>query len=236
MVTVMAIDVAAGVPVEVSLLRLMQLASPALPVGAYAYSQGLEHAVCAGWVRDEATAAEWISGLLEHALCRLDVPVLFRLYVAWAAEDGEQVECWAAFLRASRESAELQAEDRQLGGALARLLADLEFPEARPWTHHPCRSFAVLFALAATRWRIPVKDMLGGYLWAWGENQVAAAIRLVPLGQTAGQRILSQLVQRIPCAVERALGFGDDDVGFFTPGLGIASAAHETQYSRLFRS
>lgn len=222
--------------VNVSLLRLMQLVSPALPVGAYAYSQGLEHAVCAGWVRDEATAAEWIGGLLEHALCRLDAPVLSRLHAAWMAEDGEQVEYWAAFLHASRESEELQAEDRQLGGALARLLTDLELGEARPWISHPCRSFAVLFALAGARWGIPTKDTLAGYLWAWAENQVAAAIKLVPLGQTAGQRILSRMLQRIPFAVERASGFGDEDIGFFTPGLSIASAAHETQYSRLFRS
>ncbi|MFZ5595245.1 MAG: urease accessory protein UreF [Pseudomonadota bacterium] len=231
----MSID-AIVAPADVSLLRLMQLVSPALPVGAYAYSQGLEHAVCAGWVRDEATAAEWIGGLLDHALCRLDVPVLSRLHAAWMAEDCEQVEYWAAFLHASRESAELQAEDRHLGGALARLLTDLEFSEARPWIDHPCRGFAVLFALAGVRWGIAVKETLAGYLWTWAENQVAAAIKLVPLGQTAGQRILSRMIKRIPSAVERASGFGDEDIGFFTPGLGIASAAHETQYSRLFRS
>lgn len=113
-------------------LRLLQLVSPSLPVGAYAYSQGLEQAVEAGWVNDAATVQAWIGGLLQHTLCTLDVPVLLRLHAAWRASDHNAVRQWSAWLHACRESAELQAEDRQLGNALARLLSDLGIDDAHP--------------------------------------------------------------------------------------------------------
>jgi urease accessory protein len=221
---------------HVSRLRLWQLISPALPVGAYAYSAGQEYAVTAGWVHDEDSAAEWIIGLLMHSLAGLDVPVLVRLYDAWQADDEESVNRWTRLLLAARESAELQAEDRHLGGALARLLFDLGLKEAESWRDSKQVSFATLFALATARWAIPSEEAAQGYLWAWCENQVAAAIKLVPLGQTAGQRILSRAAARIPLAVESGRAVNDEDIGMLAPGLGIASALHETQYSRLFRS
>jgi urease accessory protein len=217
------------------LLRLLQLTSPALPVGAYAYSQGLEHAVDAGWVHDEDSAADWIIGLLEHALAQLDAPVLVRLHAAWCASDSASVHHWNRMLQASRESAELLAEDRHLGAALSRLLAGLDVDAAAAWTGK-APGFAAMFALAAVRWDIPCRDSVSGFLWSWSENQVAAAIKLVPLGQTAGQRILSRAVAAIPAVVERALAVRDDEIGFLTPALAIGSALHETQYSRLFRS
>ena len=221
---------------ETALLQLLRLVSPALPVGAYAYSQGLEHAVARRWVHDEASAGAWILGLLEHALGRLDVPVLARLYHAWRANDAQAVEDWNRYLYASRESAELQAQDRQLGAALARLLAGLDVPEARAWVTDEHATFATLYALAAAHWRIPLREAAGGYLWSWAENQVMAAIRLVPLGQSAGQRLLSAVVERISGVLERDLALPDEEIGFLAPALAIASALHETQYSRLFRS
>lgn len=226
----MITDIAPALP------RLLQLSSPALPVGAYAYSQGLEHAVHAHWVDDEASARDWIVGLLREGLARLDVPVLARLYRAWGDGDGAAVQRWAAFLRACREAAELQQEDRQLGQALARLLRDLDLPEATPWQHRPDAGFAVLFALAAVRWEVPLASAAQAYLWAWSENQVMAAIKLVPLGQTAGQRILSHAVPHITAAAAEGLALADDDIGYAAPGLAIGSALHESQYSRLFRS
>jgi urease accessory protein len=219
-----------------ALLRLLQLASPALPVGAFAYSQGLEYAIHAGWVRDEAGARDWILGLLAHTLSALDAPVLARLYHAWQAEDPAAVRRWSDFLRASRESKELLAQERQMGTALARLLTDLDIPEADASVDETSACFAAMFALAAVRWRIPMNDTVFGYLWTWCENQVAAAVKLVPLGQTAGQRILSRAVAAIPEAAARGLALADDDIGGSAPGLAIAGSRHETQYSRLFRS
>lgn len=218
------------------LLRLLQLSSPMLPVGAYAYSQGLEYAVHAGWVRDERTARAWIDGVLCECLARLDVPVLARLHHAWCAADDAAVHHWSNFLHASRESAELQREDRHLGQALARLLKDLDVGEAARWTAHPRASFAGLFALAAARWKIPLSMTTHGYLWAWVENQAAAAMKLIPLGQTAGQRILRGAASVMPRLVEAGLTLADDEIGYAAPGWALASALHENQYSRLFRS
>ena len=219
-----------------ALLRLMQLVSPALPVGAYAYSQGMEYAVHSEWLRDEASVAEWIQGLSQQLLARVDIPVLARLYRAWQTHDEAALLYWSAYLRASRESRELQEEDRQLGGALARLLRDLEIAEAEAWIDHRDTAFAVLFSLAAVRWRVPLHAAAHGYLWAWAENQVAAAIKLVPLGQTAGQRILSRLSAFIPALITRGLAMDDEQIGFVAQRWAMGSALHEHQYSRLFRS
>lgn len=217
-------------------LNLWRLISPALPVGAYAYSQGLEYAVDTGWVFDEDSASDWIIGLASHSLAALDVPVLKRLYRAWKDKDQPCVQYWCRFLLASRESSELVAEDRQLGMALATLLTDLDVADASCWKNSKDVNFACMFALAAFHWKISVEETAQGYLWAWCENQITAAIKLVPLGQTAGQRILSRVVTVIPDAVEVALNLEDDEIGLLAHGLGIASARHETQYSRLFRS
>jgi len=222
---------------DIALLRLLQLVSPALPVGAYAYSQGLEYAVTQGWIKDETSTADWLQGLLHHPLCYLDVPVFARLYQAWAASDLDGVNHWNAWLYASREAKELQQEDRHLGTALARLLADLGLDEAESWRSAPRVCFATLFSLAAARWEIALPTAVQGYLWSWTENQVAAATRLIPLGQTASQRILTRLLTEIVIVSQRGLDIQDnDDIGCAAPALGLASALHETQYSRLFRS
>jgi urease accessory protein len=220
-----------------ALLRLLQLVSPALPVGAYAYSQGLEYAVTQGWVKDETGTEDWLRGLLHHPLCYLDVPVFARLYRAWTATDFSTVTFWNAWLYASREAAELQQEDRHLGTALARLLADLGMNEAESWRSAPRVCFATLFSLAAARWEIALPIAVQGYLWSWTENQVAAATRLIPLGQTASQRILTRLLPEIVTVSQQGLAMqDDDDIGYTAPALGLAGALHETQYSRLFRS
>jgi urease accessory protein len=219
-----------------ALLRLLQLASPGLPVGAFAYSQGLEPAVHAGWVRDEATAGAWLGELLEHNLQGLEVPLFQRLQEAWRADDPAGVVRWNDFLHAARATRELQAEDRRLGAALARVLVTLGVPAASPWCDHPRVTQVNMFALACHTWNIPLVPAASALLFAWAENQVAAAVRLVPLGQSAGQRILSALGQRIPAVVIAGLALGDDDIGQGAPGLAIASALHETQYSRIFRS
>jgi urease accessory protein len=219
-----------------SLLSILRFASPTLPVGSYAYSRGLEYAVHAGWVHDEVSAGAWVLGLLQHTGARLEGPCFLRLYAAHASADSHALEYWNARLLASRESAELRLEDTQLGAAFARLLVSLGVARAQPWAARHDACYATLFALATADAAVPSEAALLAYLWALTESQVSAALRLVPLGQTAAQRILSEVVEVLPGCAAVALASGDAEVGALAPGLAIASALHETQYTRLFRS
>ncbi len=216
--------------------RLWQLMSPTLPVGAYSYSAGLEYAIEAGWIGDAAAMADWLEGQLRHGLARVDIPLLARLHACWQAGDRDGVRHYSRWLRASRETAELVAEDRHLGRALARLLDELGMSEAEPWSAEEDVSWAGMFALALARWDIPLAEGAEAYLWAWCENQVAAAIKLVPLGQTAGQRTLLDLAAVVGEAAAEGLALPAEAIGGTAPGVAIASSLHETQYSRLFRS
>lgn len=217
-----------------SQLRLWQLISPTLPIGSFAYSQGLEYAIESGWVDSEKKTAEWIKGQIRKTLSTLDIPVMRRLYNAWQTNDKDSVIYWNQWLLAARESKELYDEDIQLGQSLLRVLKGLEinlpFEDDVAWT------YAAMFSFASVKWEIPFTDCATGLLWVWSENQVAAAVKLVPLGQTSGQKILSEALEEIPAAIEATKNFSDEDIGVLAPGLGIASALHETQYSRLFRS
>jgi len=166
-----------------ALMRLLQLCSPALPIGAFAYSHGLEQAVADGWVRSAADVEEWIGGLLDHVWSRLEVPLLARMFQALLESNDEALEHWCAVSRASRESAELVAEDGHLGTALAGLMASFGVPRATPWAKsgHP---FAAVLAAAALHWELPLREAAWALLWTMVEHQVAAAVKLVPLGQT----------------------------------------------------
>ncbi|SVA36140.1 uncharacterized protein METZ01_LOCUS88994 [marine metagenome] len=218
-------------------LRLWQLISPTLPVGAYSYSHGLEYAVNADWVDDSETALNWIDGVALSVIARLELPVAARIYNAWIAEDLEAVRRWNRFVMASRESAELRAEDRQLGEAMLKVLPALGIDRLENvWEVGEPLSHVCVFACACATWQIGREEMARAYLWTWVDNQVAAAVKLVPLGQTAGQRILSQILERIPEAVDIGLALDDCSIGACAPGLAIASARHENQYTRLFRS
>lgn len=218
-----------------ALLRLFHLVSPALPVGAYAYSQGLEYAVHAGWVHDESSAFDWLQGLVRHGLGTLDLPLLARLHAAWRNEDAVAVQRCNDELIAARETAELRAEERHLGSALARVLSELQLPEGSAWQQRDT-AFATLFSLAAVRWGVAPAPALSGYAWAWSENQVLAAVKLVPLGQSAGQRLLHRITDLLPPVVALALELPDEAVGTSALSQGLAAALHESQYSRLFRS
>jgi urease accessory protein len=221
-------------PRDFALTRLLQLASPALPVGAYSYSQGLEAAVEAGIVRDAASAERWIADVLEFSIERMEAPVFLRLCDAWRAGDAAAAARWNALFLASRESAELRAESAQMGYSLARLLGELG-ADGGPATWEEV-SFPAAFSYAVARWSIDAHDALIAYLWAWCENQVVAAVKAVPVGQTAGQRMLLALGERIPVLAADAATLDDDSLGNYAPGLALLSARHETQYSRIFRS
>jgi urease accessory protein len=202
------------------LARLLQLVSPALPVGAYSYSQGLEAAIEAKVVFDSKTAETWIGDVLELSVGAMDAPLLWRML------HGEDLD---GLLLAGRETAELRAETVQMGGSLLKLLRDVGLSTG----DREEISFPAAYALAARHWGIEPRAALVGYLWSWLENQVMAAVKAVPLGQTAGQKMLLALGGRLEAIADRA---ATAEPSNFAPALAILSSRHEKQYSRLFRS
>ncbi|MEQ6890500.1 urease accessory UreF family protein [Halomonas sp. CS7] len=225
---------------DLALLGLLQLVSPALPIGAFAFSQGLESAFELGWVSDEASLGEWLEGVLDDGLTRCELPALARLTRAWDEADGEAIAEWDAWLAANRETAELAAEDRRLGAALVRLLGSLALLPAGPSNEAPAlpahAGYVTVFAWTAHVRGVPARQALLGFAWAWLENQLAVACKALPLGHTAAQRLVERLRPALVAAVDEALVLEDDALGPALPGLALASALHETQYSRLFRS
>ena len=221
---------------SIAFMRLMQLTSPSLPVGAFAYSQGLEAAVEIGLLNDITSASRWIRSIMQDSLGRLDLPIFYRMYAAWQVDDAEKLRRLNQQLFAQRETSELSAEDAHMGVALSRLLKDLDICGTEYWQRGEPVSFVTMFALASVRWEIETSQAATGLVWSWMENQVAAAIKLVPLGQTDGQRLIGELLQEIPPLVVQAGELPDEEMGSNLPMLAILSAQHETQYSRLFRS
>ena len=217
------------------LLWLLRFASPALPVGAYSYSQGLEWAVEAGWVKDEISVAAWIEEHLALVLGRFELPLLAAALGAWMrGGDSEALRLNTRYL-ASREARELREETVQMGYSLIALARQLpEFAglplEEREW------AYPVALSRLAAALRLGEVDLLHAYAFAWLENQVAAAIKAMPLGQVAAQRLLSALSMRIPQTCDAALALPEVAWCSSAPGLALASSLHETQYTRLFRS
>src|SRR5688500_12428785 len=151
------------------LLRILHLASPALPIGAFHFSQGLEYAVEAGWVSDVSNSLDWIAGIARHSIGTLDLPVLLRLHRACSVGDDDSLRHWGRFLLAARETEELRAEDRHMGSALARILRELGAAHSDP---NRSTAYAEMFAVACAHWRVPENDALHAYAWTWAENQV----------------------------------------------------------------
>lgn len=221
-----------------SLLRLIWLASPALPVGGFSYSEGLEAAVDAGWVTDEAQAGQWLIDQLQLSQARSDLAVLVQAVPAWRERDFERVRQLNAWVLQTRESAELRLQSEQMGRSLLEWLRNDAQAHELPLTQ--CAdlppSYPVAFALAASLSTATPRDIALAFAFGWAENMMQSAIKTVPLGQSAGQRILAKLARAIPGAVEQALSTHDDDRQSFSPMLAILSSQHEIQYSRLFRS
>lgn len=225
---------------DAALLRLVWLASPALPVGGFSYSEGLEAAVEAGLVRDETSAGDWLVNQLHMTLARSDLAVVAA--VAAAPERAGELDAW---VRQTRETSELRLQAEQMGKSLQEWRRSVGWGEAtnpsaaRERWGSPAGSppaYPVAFALAAQATGAPLRGILLSFAFSWAENMMQSAIKAVPLGQSAGQRILARLAAEIPVAVDHALALDDDSRQSFSPMLAILSAQHETQYSRLFRS
>jgi urease accessory protein len=224
---------------QLALSRLLQLASPMLPVGAYSYSQGLEWAIESGDVHDLNTAENWIGDVLSTYQATFELPILYRLHQAWKSKDSQAVEYWDAYYLAGRDTAEGLAETKQMGYSLCRLLNDLqEMPEALLSQINALDkpAFPTVYAAISQNWKISAQDCLHGYAWGWLENQASASMKTVPLGQVAGQKILLHLGENLPMIVKQAIALNDEEISNFNPLLSIAGCLHETQYSRLFRS
>lgn len=224
---------------NIALSRLLQLASPMLPVGAYSYSQGLEWAIECGDVHNQASAKTWIADVLSIYQGRYELPILYRMYQAWQADDMAAISEWNTQFQAGRDTAEALAESRQMGYSLRRLLNDVgslpaEFMAKMNALETP--AFPTVYSGIAYQWNIPAQDMLHAYAWSWVENQVSAAMKAVPLGQVAGQKILLEIGECLPDCVAQAMRLEDVAISNFVPGLSVAGCRHETQYSRLFRS
>lgn len=219
-----------------TLLRLLQLSSAVLPIGAFAYSQALEGAVERGWLPDEPALVRWLKGVGSHSLACLDLPLLLQLHEAWLAANHARANELSELLLAQRESRELRDQDEHLGSAFVALLTNLGVPGVERYRGSAMVSYAFAYARGAVHFAVPAPAMAHAYAFTWLEQQVGAAARLIPLGHMACQRALSELLGHVPGWIERARSLPPEQIGALTPGLAMASAWHETQYSRLFRS
>ena len=222
-----------------TLLQLIWLASPALPVGSFSYSEGLEAAVEAGLVTDAAQVGQWLQDQLLLGQARGDLAVTAAAFVAWRAGDLARIEVLNAWVQATRESSEWRQQAEQMGRSLTDWLRQRDPADARVDTLAaltPAPTWPVALALAAERTGAPLRTALLALAFGWAENMVQAAVKAVPLGQSAGQQLLGQLAALVPAAVDDAIARDDGTRFAFTPMLAILSAQHETQYSRLFRS
>jgi urease accessory protein len=227
---------------DAALLQLIWLASPALPIGGFSYSEGIEAAVDAQLVTNEKTAAAWLLDQLHLSLARSDLAVVAQALAAWRDSDADRIAALDAWVLRTRETGEFRQQTEQMGRSLLEWLKAVRPEVRRAVRAEPVDTpatpltYPIAFALAASASGAQPRDCLLAFAFGWAENMVQAALKSVPLGQSAGQRVLRQLANDIPAAVDQALGLHDADRQAFSPMLAILSARHETQYSRLFRS
>jgi urease accessory protein len=226
-------------PAPQSLLQLLWLASPVLPVGGFSYSEGLESAIESGAVDDEASAQAWLVDHLHLALGRSELPLLAQAIAAWAAHDMARIAALNDWALATRETSELRRQSEQMGRSMRDWLRQRDPDGARVGALAdlaPAPAWPIAFALAAATSGASARDALLAFGFGWAENMVQAALKAMSLGQSGGQRMLGTLAAELPAVVEAALLLPDGERQAFTPMLAILSSQHETQYSRLFRS
>ena len=224
------------------LLRLLQLVSPALPVGAYSYSEGLETLVQTEAIADAAALKHWLTQELQHGAIRLEAAIVARVCTAAVQQDYSMLYHWNQWLSAFRETEEMRQQSWQMGRSLVRLLQalhDIPMQSSVPTLIEACGepcNFAVAFGIAAAAWQIDRASASLGYLHSWTANLVNASVRLIPLGQTQGQQTLLSLYPQLEQTATEILELSEDEFGSCSWGLSIASMTHETLYTRLFRS
>ncbi|BAY64311.1 urease accessory protein UreF [Calothrix brevissima NIES-22] len=220
-----------------SFLSILQLTSPALPVGAYSYSEGLETLVEQGIIVNQQNLQGWLTSQLRYGAIRIEAAVMIRAYKSVKIGDLEALAYWNRWLSAARETEELRTSSWQMGRSLIQLLGKLQ-PEILSITNNigdRC-NYAIAFGIAAAHWQIDIKAALLGYLHSWASNLITAGVKIIPLGQTAGQMLLLDLQELLSVVGVEILALEDDELACCTWGLSLASMQHETQYTRLFRS
>lgn len=221
---------------DLALTRLFQLISPGLPTGSFSYSQGLEWAVAEAWVYDRPSLGVWLSEVMRQGLGMVDLPILGLMYAACRERNLAALDRRCDLLLACRESREFFAEESHRGRAMAVLLEGLGLLTDSTWKKVLCRSQLAGFAYAAAVWGINLRLATLGYLFAWLENQVLTGVKIIPLGQTAGQQLLLELGETLDGVVTRSMAVAEEEIGACTPALALASMLHERQYTRLYRS
>ena len=219
------------------LLRLLQLASPLLPVGGYSYSEGLESLILQGIIADRSTLQAWIESELQAGAIRIDTAVMDRAYLAGLELNPERLQYWNHWLSAVRETEELRQQSWQMGGSLAKLVVELTpgIQDLITAIARPCH-YAIAFGVAAQYWQIDRQAAILAYLHSWATNQIGVGVKLIPLGQTAGQQIVWQLQGELDLLAQIIPTLADRDLHACSWGSSLASMQHETLYSRLFRS
>jgi urease accessory protein len=221
------------------LLHLLQFASPALPVGAYSYSQGLEAAIEQGEVRDAASAGAWIAAQLADVVAAWDAPLCWRQMQAYTRRDAQQVQELSERAVAARDTSEFRAESLQMGYSLRKLIEELGIADegvlalAQSGDGMP---LPAAYACAVAALGIPHEEALLAMLFAWAENQVLVCVKSIPLGQVAGQKILLALGPALQAAALQARTLADEDLSNWSPGLSLLSMQHEVQHGRIYRS
>lgn len=230
-----SVDQATDTP---ALIQLMWLASPALPIGGFSYSEGLEAAIDKGFVHDMQSAADWLIDQLHLTQSRGDMAALAQMVLAWQAQDHERLTTLSQWVHATRETSELRLQSEQMGRSMLEWLRNQNALDESTLTmcNQLIPTYPLMFALALSRTDATLAQCLQAYAFSWAENMVQAVIKSVPLGQNAGQRVLMLLAQQIASAVDHAMTVTDETRQAFSPMLAILSSQHETQYSRLFRS
>jgi len=219
------------------LLRMLQIASANLPVGAFSYSQGLESAIDAGWIDGSDTMSQWLVEQLQGVMTYQELPLLKRLYEAFKSGSMQEAIKLSEQVIAYRETAELRDEERQRGRAMAKVVQALH-PKHHKIDALPSESANQLYVFAGYCYRENLKcsQTLSAYTYMWLESLVIAAIKLVPLGQTDAQVMIYETMGQIGDVCAISMQVADDEIGYSSPAVAMASSLHETQYSRLFRS
>jgi urease accessory protein len=240
---------------HLNILNLLQLASPALPVGAYSYSEGLESLVNDGIITNLIQLENWLVDNLKFGSIQMEAAIMVRAYLAINQEDFTKLIYWQNWANATRDTAELRQQSLQMGRSLIKLFLNLSTAPVKSLNidqdlqsniidqirqqiekdNNFCH-WAIAYGITAAHWQIDLNTAILGYLHSWLTNLINAGVKLIPLGQTDGQKLLWSMQPTIYQTTQNILELTDDDLVTCNWGLSLASMTHESQYTRLFRS